>query len=211
MDVQGDEAERRQHAAREIEDEEAQPAERLLDVVAEHEQEDHVAEQVAPAAVQEHVVTRVSFGRQRAGRMDLADQRRRRRAERGDDRMPGRAVGRDLDEEDQDIERDQPPGRERLHRQLERVVVVQRKNHSRPRHLAMFAGEPDAADQRFCPGTHRTSSAPLRLTNRLATNRKSDRRLTYLSAAAETSSPGLSASSTISRSPRRHTVRARCR
>ena len=45
---------RRREAAEEVEEEEADLAERVLDVVAEDPEEEHVAEQVHPAAVQEH-------------------------------------------------------------------------------------------------------------------------------------------------------------
>ena len=43
-----------EHAACKIEDKEAQASQRLLDVVAENEKIEHVAEQVSPAAMDEH-------------------------------------------------------------------------------------------------------------------------------------------------------------
>ena len=71
------------------------------------------------------------------------------------------------------------------------------------------AGSARRKPHRFAPGVHSTSPPASALAKRAATNRWSDSRLMYLSAAALTVS--LSASATISRSARRATVRARCR
>ena len=57
---------RRREPAEEVEDDEAHAAERVLDVVPEDPEEQHVAEQVEPVGVHEH-------GRERGDRPGLAD------------------------------------------------------------------------------------------------------------------------------------------
>src|SRR5262249_47126999 len=54
MRVRGDLSHGRREPAREVEDEVAEPAHRVLDLRTEGPQEDHVAENVGPAAVHEH-------------------------------------------------------------------------------------------------------------------------------------------------------------
>src|SRR5205807_8857868 len=130
-----------------------------------------------------------------------------------------RAGGRaEFGDEEHEIRDDQAPGHDRPVRQLEWVVVVERHDHRRtsihrllaPRDLrgpvllmrvVMNPGlREDARNgsrHRFWPGTHSTSVAPLPFMKRAATNRKSESRLTYLSAAGETPSADLSLSSTI--------------
>ncbi len=53
-------------AAQEIEGEETQVPHRVLDIVAEHPEEQHVSDQMQPAAVQEHVGDERHLFRQRA-------------------------------------------------------------------------------------------------------------------------------------------------
>ena len=55
MRVVGDENQPADDAAQQVEDEKAQPAERPLDVVAEHPQEDHVADDVPDVGMEELV------------------------------------------------------------------------------------------------------------------------------------------------------------
>ena len=85
---------RRGDAADQIEDEEADVPHRVLDVVAEDPQEQHVAAEVQPAAVQEHRGDQGQLGghdrelrRQRA----LARHHRRNGAQGIDDSIPRRA------------------------------------------------------------------------------------------------------------------------
>ena len=102
---QGDEGLRRgrRKAAEEVEDEVAEPAERVLDVVAEDPEEEHVAEQVRPAAVHEHrrePVSSPAVPHLRAGALDLA----RVVGERGDGALQ---VGKLVEHPDEDVRRDQ--------------------------------------------------------------------------------------------------------
>ena len=70
---------RRREAAEQVEQQERAAAHGVLDVVAEDEQEQHVADQVQPAAVHEHRATAASATRTGAVDADLGRRRRRRR------------------------------------------------------------------------------------------------------------------------------------
>src|SRR5262249_44343993 len=197
MRVVGDENEPADRARQQVEDEVASAAERALDIVAEHPQEDHVAGEMRDVGVQELVGHERGRRRQPSARTDISDQGGRREPEGVDHVLEAGTGGAGLVQKDCDVGGDHAPGHDRLYRLREGIVVVDRYDHAR-RPL-----------QRFWPGCHSTSDAPLSLACLAATNRKSESRLTYLSAVGVTVSPGWSLSSTMMRSARRHTVRAR--
>ena len=107
--------------------------ERLLDVVAEHPQENHVAEEMQRAAVDELIGEQADLRRHAADPRNVVDESRRNRAvvqhhhfHVGGDVVRQRA---ELEREGDDVDRDQRPGDERLDRLLERIVIPQRHHH----------------------------------------------------------------------------------
>ena len=102
----------------EIEEQELEPAETILDIVAEDPQEQHVAEQMHPAAVQEHRgEDGIGIGCRRIGE-----------ARRDEGKLLDEPVARgELDQEHDHVERDEDD-RDDRHGAALRVVVAQWKH-----------------------------------------------------------------------------------
>ena len=121
--------ETRHDAANQVEGEELEMPELVLDVVAEHPEIEHVADQVHPAAVQEERRHQGDFRRYQVdlGRQDpVAQQQRRNRAEGVDPAGLGRLAQAELPQEDQHAGGDQ---RHRDDRRARRRVLVAQWDH----------------------------------------------------------------------------------
>jgi hypothetical protein len=129
MQVVGDEDKPADDAAKKIESEIAPAAERPFDVVAEHPQEHHVAEEVRNIRVEELVGEDRRERRHPPACLHVAGESRRREAESIDHPVERELAGPRFIEEHGQIDRDQTPRHHRLHRRGEGIVVVDRNDH----------------------------------------------------------------------------------
>src|SRR5262245_64844360 len=110
--------------AEKIEGKIADAAERPLDVVAEHPQEDHVADEVCDIGMEELVSDEGDESRHPSPRADLADQRRRRQTEGIDQTIERELARPGLVEEDREAGGAPAPGDDPPHPRHERGTVV---------------------------------------------------------------------------------------
>ena len=122
-------------AASKVEHEELEVAERVLDVVAEHPQEQHVSDQVKDVEMEEHVGEErhplwngETVQRPEGGAADVLD---------GDQLVGNDSEARDrvmvhapdLDQEQRDVHGDEQEGHILKRDRFERVVIVDRQEH----------------------------------------------------------------------------------
>src|SRR5438067_7594393 len=136
MGIIGHEDQPADDTTEEIEYEVAGAAEHPFDVVAEHPQEDHVAEDVRNIGVQELISDECHESGHPRPRADVTHQGRGRETQTIDHAIERELTCSHFVEIDQKIDRDQRPRDHRLHRWAERVVIVDRHHH------AMFPRSP---------------------------------------------------------------------
>src|SRR5713101_10045059 len=98
------------HPGRKIENEIARTTERPLNVVPEHPEKDHVAEEMADIGMEELIGDERRQWRQRAPCRDVSPQGGGREAERVDHAIEPGLRGSGFVEEDREIRRNQAPG-----------------------------------------------------------------------------------------------------